>query len=63
MNDKITATLDEFKAAFTEWERRYRENPEGFWAESYRVAQSTETYGEAAAPYFAQILDELKPAQ
>jgi hypothetical protein len=46
-------------AAFTEWDRRYREEPERFEAESVRLLKGTpETYGDAAAPYFARILDE-----
>jgi hypothetical protein len=51
--------LARYAAAFTEWDRRYREEPERFTAESVRLLRGTpETYGDAAAPYFAQILDE-----
>jgi hypothetical protein len=52
-------TTTRYAAAFTEWDRRYREEPERFTAESVRLLRGTpETYGDAAAPYFAQILDE-----
>lgn len=45
-------------AAFTEWERRYREEPERFQSESARLAKGPETYGEACAPYLLAILAE-----
>jgi hypothetical protein len=54
---KITTTVDQLAQAFTEWERRFRERPEDFLAEQERLSKETpETYGEAAAPYFAEIL-------
>lgn len=46
-------------AAFTEWDRRYREEPERFMSEAARLLKGTaETYGEAAAPYLLAILAE-----
>jgi hypothetical protein len=46
-------------AAFTEWDRRYREEPERFMSEATRLLKQTpETYGEAAAPYLLMILAE-----
>ena len=46
-----------FAAAFTEWERRYREEPERFQSEAEKLLKETpKTYGEACAPYFLQIL-------
>lgn len=44
--------------AFTEWERRFREEPDRFLCESAKAAESAESYGEACAPYFLQILGE-----
>ncbi|MGZ0150681.1 hypothetical protein ACXJJ3_26725 [Kribbella sp. WER1] len=45
--------------AFTEWERRYREEPERFMAEARRLLKTTpESYGEACAPYLLAILAE-----
>ena len=53
--------LQRFEAAFTEWDRRYREDPEAFMNAAARLLKGTpETYGEAAAPYFVSILDEMK---
>ena len=61
-----TYTAEDFVAAFTEWDRRYREEPERFESEAARVLKGTpESYGQACAPYFCSILDELsngKPA-
>jgi hypothetical protein len=57
--DTITCTAAEMAAAFTEWERRYREEPERFMSESERLLRQTpETYGEACAPYFLRLLTE-----
>lgn len=53
----VTVTEQEIAAAFTEWERRYREEPERFEAEARRLLHSTpETYGEACAPYLLALL-------
>ena len=55
----VHASLDELAAAFTEWDRRYREEPERFVSEATRLLKETpETYGEACAPYLAKILAE-----
>jgi hypothetical protein len=49
-------------AAFTEWDRRFRENPEEFLSQAESLLKQTpETYGEACAPYFLQILAEIAP--
>lgn len=54
---KITTTTKQMAAAFTEWERRYREEPEQFMAEARRLLKTTPAdYGEACAPYFAHLL-------
>jgi len=60
----IKASMAELKAAFTEWDRRFREDPEGFQAETERLAlDSPETYGDACGPYFAKILEEIRAQQ
>lgn len=59
----INTSLQQIKAALTEWDRRYREDPEAFMNEAARLLDPNEdeyTYGEAAAPYFVSILEELK---
>lgn len=61
MAKRITATQTELAAAFTEWDRRYREEPERFMSEACHLLQETaETYGDEAAPYLIKILDEAK---
>ena len=45
-------------AAFTEWERRFREEPERFASDAARLAMGAESYGEACAPYLLEILAE-----
>lgn len=60
----ITVTAAELAAAFTEWDRRYREEPERFMSEAQHLLKETpESYGEATAPYFMTMLEEVhKPA-
>jgi len=54
-------TLEEFAMAFTEWDRRYRDDPEAFEAEAVRLLKGTPaTYGEACAPYFMKLLEEVR---
>ena len=48
-----------FAAAFTEWERRFREEPEKFLADQERIAMSEQDNGEICALYFIQLLEEL----
>lgn len=61
--ETITCTPADLAAAFTEWERRYREEPERFMAEARRLLQETpESYGEACAPYFLILLHEAGEA-
>lgn len=53
-------TKSTLAAAFTEWERRYREEPDRFMSESQKLLEETpETYGEACAPYLLKIITEL----
>jgi len=55
-------TQHQVAAAFTEWDRRYRENPERFWSEVRHLLRETpQTYGDSAAPYFLALLAELYP--
>jgi hypothetical protein len=56
----VTASQHELAAAFTEWDRRYREEPDRFVSEAQHLLKETpETYGEACAPYLIKILSEL----
>jgi len=57
----VAATEEELAAAFTEWDRRFREEPDRFMSEAKRLIKGTpETYGEMCAPYLTSILDELR---
>lgn len=57
--EKITVTEKRLAAAFTEWERRWREEPDRFMKDSERLSSTTpETYGEQAAPYLIEIIRE-----
>lgn len=59
--DPVTARPDEIEAAFTEWDRRYREEPERFMSEATHLLRETaESYGAAAMPYFLAILAEIQ---
>lgn len=54
-------TVNELARAFSEWDRRYREDPEAFLSEASHLLQDTpESYGEEVAPYFVEILNEFK---
>jgi len=58
MSAARTITEADLAAAFTEWDRRYREEPERFESEARRLIYGTpETYGEACAPYLLWLLD------
>lgn len=49
-----------FVSAFTEWDRRYRENPDEFMsAVEHLLGHTPETYGEAAGAYMTGLLNEL----
>lgn len=55
------ATPEQITAAFTEWDRRYREEPERFMTEAQHLLKETpETYGAACMPYFSKILHEIQ---
>ncbi len=57
----MTATIEQMSEAFTEWDRRYREDPEAFENEAKRLLQgSPKTYGDACGPYFNKILKEIQ---
>ena len=56
-----SVTQSELAAAFTEWERRYREEPDRFMSEASKLLKQTpKSYGEACAPYLLKILAEQR---
>jgi len=59
----VEVTEARLAAAFTEWDRRYREEPERFEAEAVRLLKSdAKTYGDRCAPYLLTILVEQAEA-
>lgn len=53
----LSVTEQSLAAAFTEWDRRYREEPERFMSEAQHLLKETpETYGAACAPYLIALL-------
>jgi hypothetical protein len=57
---EMNITKNELAEVFTEWDRRYREEPERFQSEAVHLLRETpETYGQACAPYFAFLFREL----
>lgn len=61
-NERYSASA--FAAAFTEWDRRFREEPERFMSEAQSLLRHTpESYGEACSPYFVKILREQEAAR
>jgi len=59
VDDSISVTKDQLADAFTEWDRRYREEPERFKSEAEHLLKETPyTYGQEAAPYLIEILRE-----
>lgn len=60
MEKIITVSVANIQKAFTEWDRRYREDPEAFMNEAARLLQSdAETFGEEATPYFLSVLADV----
>ena len=52
---------DEIVRAFTEWDRRYRNEPELFMNEVQHLLQNTpDTYGTIAAVYFTKVLEDVR---
>lgn len=55
---QVTATEADLAAAFTEWDRRFREEPARFQSEAARMLKSTPAdYGGACAPYLIGLLN------
>jgi hypothetical protein len=59
----VTATQEQLAAAFEEWDRRFREDPDDFanFATTLLTGDSA-TYGQRCAPYFTSILGDLGAA-
>jgi len=63
MSVSVQVSQDQLARAFTEWERRYREEPSRFMSEAEKLLTETpRTYGEACAPYLISIINEQRSA-
>ena len=52
-----TVTEKDLAEAFTEWDRRYREEPRRFMSEAEHLLKNTATtYGQKCAPYLIGLL-------
>jgi hypothetical protein len=55
---QIVATEADLAVAFSEWERRFREEPERYTSEAEKLLRMTpETYGDECAPYLIALLE------
>lgn len=54
----MTTTREHLAEALTEWERRWREDPEQFQSDTERLAGTSEAYGDGASRYLVEILAE-----
>jgi hypothetical protein len=57
---KCVATSGELIKTFTEWERRWRRNPDKFYSDQEKLAESPRSYGESCTPYFLKILSGIQ---
>ena len=55
----LSKQKETFAKAFTEWERRFREEPEAFMSQMETASQTVASVGEAQANYFITLLDEI----
>jgi hypothetical protein len=54
----MNLNLEKFEKAFTEWDIRYRNNPEDFMdAVTHLLRNTPYSYGKACAVYFSNLLE------
>lgn len=58
-----TTTPADLAAAFTEWHRRWVEEPARFTSEAESLAMPDATYGERCVAYLLKILGEQSAAR
>jgi hypothetical protein len=57
----MTVDTELLVKVFSEWDRRWRENPQEFTDIVTHLTRETPlTYGQACAPYFLKLASELK---
>lgn len=61
--DTQTVSQPDLAEAFTEWDRRYREDPAGFMSEvEHLLGNTPQTYGDLCAAYFVTLLNKSAEA-
>jgi hypothetical protein len=55
--EPLEITQELLERAFTEWERRYRQNPDSFMDDITRMGLTEATYGEQCAAYFIELME------
>ena len=58
VNLSLMVTHAALAAAFSEWMRRYQEEPERFYSEAETLACDTDDYGTSSVKYLVKILGE-----
>jgi|WetSurMetagenome_2_1015567.scaffolds.fasta_scaffold1866422_2 hypothetical protein len=54
----------DFEKAFTEWDLRYRNNPEEFMdTATHLLKESPYSYGKVCAEYFVQLLKDISKVE
>jgi hypothetical protein len=57
----MNITIEQMEKAFTEWDKRWRNNPEEFMDVVTHLLRNTPyDYGKACAVYFSNLLKELE---
>ena len=58
----VEIEIAEMEAVFTEWDRRYREDPTAFYSDVQRFldGQTIEEYGQAATQTFLMFFKEIQ---
>lgn len=57
-SEVVNVRVGDIAAAFTEWDRRYREDPRGFMSDvEHLLGNTPESYGEASAAYLLLLLN------
>ena len=62
LGEVIEVEVAEMVDVFTEWDRRYRENPRGFRSdvERFLAGETIEEYGQSATQTFLMFFEELQ---
>ena len=55
----ISISKEDMAAVFTEWQRQFLADPEGFFTHEEADAQEPQTYGQGCASTFLSIAQEI----